>query len=117
LKSSAYGAGFDLLAALLRRISPWDEYRTNHVLCIAVAQLGLLGTWKLGRLIGGPAAGLAALGLLVLEPVYYGHQFNNPKDIPFAVGYVWGLYAIAQLLQSCMPGHGAGQGGAGQGGG
>jgi hypothetical protein len=98
LNRSAYGAGFDLAAALLRRVSPWDEYRTNHILCIAVAQLGLLGTWKLGRLLAGPPAGLAALAFLVLEPVYYGHQFNNPKDIPFAVGYVWGLYAIARLL-------------------
>jgi hypothetical protein len=33
----------------------------------------------------------------VLTPVYYGHQFNNPKDIPFAAGYVWGLYFIARL--------------------
>jgi hypothetical protein len=98
LSRSAYGAGFDLAAALLRRVSPWDEYRTNHVLCIFVAQLGLLGTWKLGRLLAGPAAGLAALAFLVIEPVYYGHQFNNPKDMPFAVGYVWGLYAIARLI-------------------
>jgi hypothetical protein len=98
LNSTAYGAGFDLAAALLRRVSPWDEYRTNHVLCIFVAQLGLLGTWKLGRLLAGPAAGLAALAFLVIEPVYYGHQFNNPKDMPFAVGYVWGLYAIARLI-------------------
>ncbi len=98
LQRSVYGAGFDLLAALLRRISPWDEFRTNHVLCIFVAQLGLLGTWKLGRLLGGPIAGLLSLLLLVLTPVYYGHQFNNPKDIPFAAGYVWGLYAIARLV-------------------
>ncbi|HEU4577074.1 MAG TPA: hypothetical protein VFS67_02395 [Polyangiaceae bacterium] len=98
LARSSYGAGFDLCAALLRRISPWDEYRTNHVLCVFVAQLGLLGTWKLGRALAGPAGALAALLLLVLNPVYYGHQFNNPKDVPFAVGYVWGLYAIARLL-------------------
>lgn len=95
---TSYGAGFDLLAALLRRISPWDEYRTNHVLCIFVAQLGWLGTWKLGRLLAGPSGGCLGLLLLVLTPVYYGHTFNNPKDIPFAVGYVWGLYAIARLL-------------------
>jgi hypothetical protein len=98
LARSSYGAGFDLCAALLRRISPWDEYRTNHVLCVFVAQLGLLGTWKLGRVFAGPVGALAALLLLVLNPVYYGHQFNNPKDVPFAVGYVWGLYAIARLL-------------------
>lgn len=103
LTRSVYGAGFDLVAALLRRISPWDEFRTNHVLCAFVAQLGLLGTWKLGRLLGGPLAGLLSLLLLVSIPVYYGHQFNNPKDIPFAAGYVWGLYAIARLVACCEP--------------
>lgn len=107
LGGSAYGGGFDLCAALLRRLSPWDEYRTNHVLCMFVAQLGLLGTWKLGRVLAGPVGALAALLLLVFNPVYYGHQFNNPKDIPFAVGYVWGLYAIARLL-AWSPAPGAG---------
>jgi hypothetical protein len=98
LRRSSYGAGFDLFAALLRRVSPWDEFRTNHFACVFVAQLGLLGTWKLGRLIGGATAGLWSLVFLLLTPVYYGHQFNNPKDIPFAAGYVWGLYFIAQLF-------------------
>jgi hypothetical protein len=98
LLRSAYGAGFDLSSALLRLVSPWDEYRTNHLLCVFVAQLGLLGSWKLARLLAGPLGALAALLFLVLTPVYYGHQFNNPKDIPFAVGYIWGLYMIAQWL-------------------
>jgi hypothetical protein len=100
LQRSSYGAGFDLLAALLRRVSPWDPYRTNHVLSVFVAQLGLLGTWQLGRLVAGPLGALLSLGFLVLTPVYDGHQFNNPKDIPFAVGYVWGLYFIARLLSA-----------------
>jgi hypothetical protein len=98
LVRSAYGVGFDLFSALLRRVSPWDEYRTNHLLCVFVAQLGLLGTWKLGRLLAGPLGALGALLFLVLTPVYYGHQFNNPKDVPFAVGYIWGLYALAHWL-------------------
>lgn len=102
LAATAYGAGFDLLAALLRRVSPWDEYRTNHVLCVFVAQIGLLGTWKLGRWLAGPVGGLCSLLFLVLTPVYYGHQFNNPKDIPFATGYVWGLYAIARLITAAQ---------------
>jgi hypothetical protein len=101
---SSYGAAFDLAAALLRRVSPWDEFRTNHVLCVFVAQLGLLGTWRLGRLVAGPLGGAFALLFLVLTPVYYGHQFNNPKDIPFAAGYIWGLYYIARLLIACGPG-------------
>jgi hypothetical protein len=104
VSQSSYGAAFDLCAALLRRVSPWDEYRTNHVLCAFVAQLGLLGTWRLGRLVAGPLGGSFALLFLVLTPVYYGHQFNNPKDIPFAAGYIWGLYCIARLLAACGPG-------------
>lgn len=107
LSRSAYGGGFDLCAALLRRISPFDEYLTNHVLAAFVAQLGLLGTWRLGRLLAGPAGGLLSLLFLVLTPVYYGHQFNNPKDIPFAAGYVWGLYFIARLLLARGPGDGS----------
>jgi hypothetical protein len=99
LNRSSYGGGFDLCAALLRRVSPWDEFRTNHVLAVFVAQVGLLGTWKLGRLAAGPAGGLLSLLFLLLTPVYYGHQFNNPKDIPFAAGYIWGLYFIARLLK------------------
>jgi 4-amino-4-deoxy-L-arabinose transferase-like glycosyltransferase len=87
----------------LRRVSPLDEFRTNHVLCAFVAQIGLLGTWRLGRLVAGPLAGLLSLLFLLLTPVYYGHQFNNPKDIPFAAGYVWGLYFIARLIEACAP--------------
>lgn len=98
LAKSSYGAGFDLLAALLRRVSPFDEFQTNHLLCAFIAQLGLLGTWKLGRLVAGPAGALLSLVFLLSVPVYYGHQFNNPKDIPFAAGYVWGLYCIARVL-------------------
>jgi hypothetical protein len=96
--SSSYVGGFDVVAALLRRISPFDMFVTNHVLCIFVAMCGLLGTWKLGRLLGGPLAGFASFVFLVLTPVYYSHQFNNPKDVPFAAGYVWGLYMIAKPL-------------------
>ncbi len=95
---TSYIGGFDLVAALLRRVSPFDMFVTNHVLCIFVAQCGLLGTWKLGRLLGGPLGGLCAWTFLVLTPVYYSHQFNNPKDVPFAAGYIWGLYWIAKLL-------------------
>lgn len=100
VRGSSYGAAFDLFAALVRRVSPWDAYRTNHVLCAFTAELGLLGTWRLGRVVAGPLGGLLGLAFLVLTPVYYGHQFNNPKDIPFAAGYVWGLYFIARLAMA-----------------
>ena len=51
----------------------------------AVGVLGLIVTWRIGRRIGGPLAGLLALVLLAACPLYYGHMFMNPKDSPFAV--------------------------------
>jgi hypothetical protein len=93
-----YGGSFDGLGYLARQISPLDRYATIHLFGALIGCLGLLGTWKLGRLLGGPAAGFASLSLLVLTPVWYGHMFNNPKDLPFAVGYVWALYYEIRIL-------------------
>jgi len=65
-----------------------------------VGILGLAGGWKLGRALGGPRAGFIALVFLLLTPNYYGQMFNNPKDIPFAVGGVWASYYMIRLLPS-----------------
>lgn len=93
-----YGAGFDMVAAALNRISPLGLYETRHLLNGLVGILGLAGCWRLGRALGGPRAGLLALLLLLLTPNYYGQMFNNPKDIPFAVGGVWASYYMVRLL-------------------
>ncbi len=97
-----YGGGFDALGYLARQISPFGTYETIHLFGAMIGCFGLLGTWKLGRLLGGPAGGFASLLLLVLTPVWYGHMFNNPKDLPFAVGYVWAIYYEVRIL-TCMP--------------
>lgn len=94
-----YGGGFDLLGSLFRRaLRGMDQYRAIHLFGALIGALGFVGTWKLGRLLGGARAGFLSALLLVLTPVYYGHIFNNPKDLPFAVGYVWGLYYISALI-------------------
>lgn len=99
----SYVGGFDLFAALVRRISPFDALYTNHLVCVFVAQCGLVGSWKLGRFLGGSVAGFVSVLCLLSIPVYYGHQFNNPKDLPFAAGYVWGLYYIVKWLALYSP--------------
>jgi hypothetical protein len=93
-----YGGSFDALGYLARQISPLDRYATIHLFGALIGCLGLLGAWKFARLLGGAAAGFAGLVLLVLTPVWYGHMFNNPKDMPFAVGYVWALYYEVRIL-------------------
>ena len=93
-----YGAAFDMVAAVLNRFSPLGVYETRHMLNGLVGVFGLAGCWKLGRVLGGPRAGFIALIFLLLTPNYYGQMFNNPKDIPFAVGAVWATYYTVRIL-------------------
>src|ERR1700704_1178631 len=83
-----YGGGFDMAAALLHKVIPLELFETRRLLGAFVGVIGLAVTWRLGRRVGGPLAGLATLLLLALCPTFYGHMFMNPKDAPFAVAMV-----------------------------
>jgi len=53
-----------LIKAALNTTSPFGTYETRHLFNALVGITGLVGTWKLGRSLGGPRAGfLAALFL------------------------------------------------------
>ena len=101
-----YGGGFDMAAALLHKIIPLELFETRRLLGAIVGVIGLAVTWRLGRRVGGPLAGLAALLLLTLCPTFYGHMFMNPKDAPFAVAMVilmLGLVRLAEEYPSPSP--------------
>jgi hypothetical protein len=94
-----YGGGFDMAAALLHKIIPLELFETRRLLGAVVGVIGLAVTWRLGRRIGGPVAGLAALLLLTLCPTFYGHMFMNPKDAPFAVAMVVLMMGLVRLAE------------------
>ena len=97
-----YGAIFDTFAAALNRVSPIGIYETRHLLNALVGILGLVGCCKLGHTMGGARVGFLAALFLLLTPNYYGQMFNNPKDIPFAVGVVWATYYLVRIV-SLLP--------------
>jgi hypothetical protein len=94
-----YGGGFDMAAALLHKVIPLELFETRRLLGAVVGVIGLAVTWRLGRRVGGPLAGLAALLLLALCPTYYGHMFMNPKDAPFAVAMVILMLGLVRLAE------------------
>jgi Dolichyl-phosphate-mannose-protein mannosyltransferase len=101
-----YGGGFDMAAALLHKIIPLELFETRRLLGAIVGMIGLAVTWRLGRRVGGPLAGLVALLLLAFCPTFYGHMFMNPKDAPFAVAMVilmLGLVRLAEEYPSPTP--------------
>src|ERR1700710_2264244 len=92
-----YGGGFDMAAALLHKIIPLELFETRRLLGAVVGVIGLAVTWRLGRRVGGPLAGLVALLLLALCPTFYGHMFMNPKDAPFAVAMIILMLGLVRL--------------------
>jgi len=94
-----YGGGFDLIATVCAKILPFDLFETRRLVGAAVGLVGLFVTWRLGRRLGGPFAGLIALALLASCPLYYGHMFMNAKDTPFAVATVIALLGIVRAFE------------------
>ena len=92
-----YGGLFEILSKVVESLTylGWLEARN-----LTSALFGLLGTWasfRLGAIAFGPLVGLTAALFLTLTPTYYGHEFINPKDIPFAALYVLSLYYIVKM--------------------
>src|SRR5262245_47507202 len=94
-----YGGGSDMAAALLHKILPLDLFETRRLVGAFVGVVGIALTWRLGRRVGGPVAGLATLVLVTICPAFYGHLFMNPKDIPFAIAMVVLMLGLVRLVE------------------
>ena len=95
----AYGGGFDLLAALVAKVLPFDLFETRRLVGAAIGLIGLFITWRLGRRVGGPVAGLVAVVLLATCPLYYGNMYMNAKDAPFAVAMAFLTLSLVRAFE------------------
>ena len=93
-----YPGLFDLSLALIRHSVVWDPVVVGHFYIFLWGLLCIIGTWKLGCMLGSPLAGLLSMLCLILMPRFFGHLFINPKDIPFAAGFVWSVIAIISVV-------------------
>jgi hypothetical protein len=94
-----YGGGFDMIATLAAKLLPFGLFETRRLVGALVGIVGLFATWRLGRRLGGPFAGLVALALLGACPLYYGHMFINAKDGPFAAVMVIALLGLVRAFE------------------
>ena len=94
-----YGGGFDMAAALAAKVLPFGLFETRRLVGAAIGIIGLIATWRIGRRLGGPVAGLVALVLLATCPLYYGHMFMNAKDAPFAAAMAVLLLGLVRAFE------------------
>jgi hypothetical protein len=94
-----YGGFFEIVAESIGRLLPLGIYEGRHLVNVLFGWLGLWGAYRLGSLIAGPRAGFFSAAFLLFIPEFYGHAFNNPKDLPLASLSVWSLFAILKAAR------------------
>lgn len=95
-----YGQSFDNLTYCINRWFHCDNpFEVRHFLNALNGSLLILVIGLFLVKSCGYRAGILGLLLMFLSPRLIGHSFNNPKDIPFALGYAFTVYQIMLLVK------------------
>ena len=79
-----YGNFVNVLEQVAWHVTGTQPYETGHVVILLFGLFGLGAAYWLGAALSSPLGGLLSAVFLWLTPMYHGHAFNNPKDLPFA---------------------------------
>lgn len=99
-----YGGMYEIIAGATNHavgLTPEDPayHDVRHIWNAIFGWLAILFAGFFVKEIGGWLAGLLAVGFLFLSPRFLGHSLMNPKDIPFAAGYIMSLFFILRVLK------------------
>jgi tetratricopeptide (TPR) repeat protein len=94
-----YGQSYDNIVTF---IAKWfkinDVYAFRHIMSSIAGWLAIMITALFAVWLTDKRAGLIVLVLFAFSPTFMGHSQNNLKDIPFALGYIAGIYYILRLF-------------------
>lgn len=94
-----YGQGYDNLASLIARVfNIEDIFLLRHLMSTMAGWLIFLVAFLLARKIGNYETAFFTILILAASPGFIGHALNNLKDIPFALGYIAGIYFISNWI-------------------
>ncbi|HEY5902415.1 MAG TPA: hypothetical protein VIU39_07675 [Anaerolineales bacterium] len=88
----AYVMAVALGARLLGLVVPWTESDLRHLLYFVTFLAGLWAFHRLARRWMGDAAATGATALFATQPLFWGHAFISPKDIPFLTFFLLALH-------------------------
>jgi Flp pilus assembly protein TadD len=96
-----YGGFFDGFAAMLIDIfKPKDQFLMRHYWNAIFGFFGIVFAGLLAKEFSGWRAAIITVIFVVFTPRIFGEMFNNPKDIPFATGYLAALLCIIKWLKN-----------------
>lgn len=98
-----YGSSFDTFTAIMAWISDADDYMgLRHWWNAVFGFLSVFYAALLTRRLTKGSYLWASVALLAVffMPRFFGESLNNPKDVPFALGYIMSLYYAVKFAQS-----------------
>ncbi|MCB0518883.1 MAG: tetratricopeptide repeat protein [Lewinellaceae bacterium] len=100
-----YGGFFDIVTGFTNKalgltVKDAAYHDVRHVFNAVFGFVAMLFTALFAREIGGWRAGILTLAFMFLSPRFLGHSLMNPKDIPFAAGYIIAIYYMSLLFKS-----------------
>lgn len=94
-----YGQSYDNFTTILIKIFGIDDiYGFRHLMSAIAGWLTILIASLLAVWLAGYEAGIIVILLFAVSPTFLGHSQNNLKDIPFALGYVSGIYFTCRFM-------------------
>jgi tetratricopeptide (TPR) repeat protein len=102
-----YGGFFEVFTGFTNKALGYKEsdlgyHNVRHASSAFLGWVAILCAGLLARAIAGWQAGIITLIVMFLSPRFLGDSLMNPKDIPFAAGYMMAIYNMVRVLQN-MP--------------
>lgn len=96
-----YGGFYDGIASMLNDIfKPKDPFLLRHYWNMIFGFFGIVFAGLIAKEFSGWRAAIITVVFMVFTPRIFGEMFNNPKDIPFATGYLAALLCIIKWLKN-----------------
>mgnify|MGYP000514679752 CR=1 FL=1 len=99
-----YGGFFETLTGFASKVMGYETatlayHNVRHASSAVLGWVAILCAALFAQLIAGWRAGLFTLIIMLLSPRFVGDSLMNPKDIPFAAGYMMAIYNMAAVLE------------------
>jgi len=96
----SYGMSFDTFTVVVIKLFNIDKiFEARHAMNAIVGWIAILFCGLLAFRIANWRAALITFILMFFSPQFLGQSFNNPKDIPFAMTYIFTIYFIVRFIQ------------------
>ncbi|MCB9353917.1 MAG: tetratricopeptide repeat protein [Lewinellaceae bacterium] len=98
-----YGGFFEVVTGFANKVLGYTPdqlayHNLRHASSAILGWVAILCAGLLALLIAGWRAGIITLIVMLLSPRFVGDAMMNPKDIPFAAGYMMAIYNIAAVF-------------------